>query len=73
MANQIEHVATSFLSGESFNVTNYEDWSYLAEFEIGTPPKKFKMGLSSVTTDSWVLGSNCWSLPCFYMPLYDSK
>lgn len=31
------------------------------------------MGPDTVTTDSWVLGKNCWSLNCFWMPLYDSS
>ena len=50
----------------------YEDWSYLVEVEIGTPAQKFMMGLTTFSSDSWVLGKNCWSLPCFWMPLYDS-
>lgn len=31
------------------------------------------MGPDTITTDSWVLGKNCWSLPCFWTPLYDSS
>jgi hypothetical protein len=66
MAAKVEHFTNSFLQGESMNATNFEDWTYIVEVDIGTPPQKFKMGLSTVTTDSWVLGKNCWSLPCFW-------
>lgn len=66
-------MASRFLGGESIDLQNYADWSYLVEVEIGTPPQKFMMGPDTVTTDSWVLGKNCWSLPCFWMPLYDSS
>ena len=70
---QIESLANKFLGGEKIDFENYKDWSYLVEVEIGTPPQKFMMGPDTVTTDSWVLGKNCWSLNCFWMPLYDSS
>lgn len=72
MAAKVERISNSFLQGESIDSSNYEDWSYLVEVEVGTPPQKFQMGLSTVITDSVVLGKNCWSLMCFWLPLYDS-
>lgn len=66
-------MTTSFLAGDKIDMKNYKDWSYLVEVEIGTPPQKFMMGPDTITTDSWVLSKNCWSLVCFWRSLYDSK
>lgn len=71
LANQLGHLTNGFLKGEKFHVEDLRDWSYLVEVEVGTPPQKLMLAPDTITTDSWVLGKKCWSLPCFWQPLYD--
>jgi len=41
------------------------------EVEIGTPPQKFNMIPDITQPWTFVYNHKCWSLPCFYRPLYD--
>jgi len=52
---------------------NYEDFSYFVEVEIGTPPQKFNLTLMTAEANTYVYSKNCWSLPCFFYPLYDKS
>lgn len=52
---------------------DYEDWSYFVEVEIGTPSQKFNMSIMTSEANSYVYSKDCWSLPCFFYPLYDKS
>ena len=52
-------------------IEDYEDWSYYVEVEIGTPPQKFNLSVMTAEGNTYVYSKSCWSLPCFFYPLYD--
>lgn len=38
---------------------------------MGTPPQKFNLSLQTGEANTYVYSKDCWSLPCFFYPLYD--
>ena len=73
IADQAKRWTARLFKGENIPVKNYWDWSYFVEVEIGTPPQMFSLAPDILTADSWVFSQKCWSMPCFWMPKYDSS
>jgi len=64
------------LAGEKIDMVNQQLYfgkaQYSFEVEIGTPPQKFNMFPDVTSPATFVYNHKCWSLPCFYRPLYDN-
>jgi hypothetical protein len=63
------------LAGEKIDVlhtnTPFGYGQYSMEVSIGTPPQKFNMIPDVTSPYTFVYNHHCWSLPCFFRPLYD--
>jgi hypothetical protein len=70
---QRELLDGKFLGGEQVNVKDYMNAQYFISASVGTPPQSFTVVPDTGSSNLWLYSHDCWSLPCWYHPTYDSK
>ncbi|KAK3284678.1 hypothetical protein CYMTET_7685 [Cymbomonas tetramitiformis] len=57
-------------NGDDVMLYDYQNAQYYAEIKIGTPGETFKVVMDTGSSNLWVPGHKCYSIPCFTHPTY---